>query len=200
MIVFDVTCTRGVAGVGGLSTAWRAGAALYGALGRIDCSFGATSWSEALDWVATHESIEEVQYWGHGKWGGALVDRDWLDGSALVKGHPLRAKLEAVRERLAPDALVWFRTCETFGAAAGHAFASGLADLLGARVAGHTFVIGGLQSGLHGLRPGHTPTWSTEEGIAEGTAQKPIRAFGSAWSRPNTVLFLTGQVPQAWFG
>ena len=193
LLVFDRTCPR-------LSLAWRTGARLYRRLGRIDAAVGVTSWRDALVWLATHDRITEVQYWGHGKWGCALVDRtDVLDASALVPGHRLHRELEAVRERL-DDALIWFRTCETFGARRGQDFAERLAGWTGARVAGHTFVIGFHQSGLQGLEPGARATWSPDEGVAAGSADAPERAHGSLPWRPQTITCLHGAVPAAWFG
>jgi hypothetical protein len=94
---------------------------------------------------------------------------------------------------------VWFRTCETFGAARGIAFAEGLAHLLGARVAGHTHEIALYQSGLHGLAPGARASWPRDEGLAEGTADAPVRAHASSPAAPNTITFMTGRVPEAWF-
>jgi hypothetical protein len=201
LMVFDRTCAgRGLRP--GLSAAWRAGSILYRGLGRLDGSFGVTSWDEAFAWLAAFEPsrpIAEIQYWGHGKWGRALVDGEAFDASALRQGHRLHAGLAAVRERLAPDALLWFRTCETLGARAGHELAMRLADHLGARVAGHTFVIHGLQSGLHGVAPGVRPDWPADEGLAEGTAENPVRACWSAASSPHTITCLDGEVPAAWF-
>lgn len=163
-------------------------------------AFGATSWDEALAWLAqAQEPVGELQYWGHGHWGRVLVAADELDASALRPGHRLHAGLESLRDRLAPDALVWFRTCEAFGANAGQDFAMRLADWLGARVAGHTHVIGALQSGLHGLRPGKRPDWPPDEGVAEGTPASPVRAHKSAPGRPRTITCLDGRVPGAWF-
>ena len=208
LMVYDRTCVGARVPVG-LSTAWGAGSVLYRTQGRLDGSFGATSWDDACDWLARYEpsrSIAEIQYWGHGQWGRALVDRDVLDASALLPGHRLAPRIDAVRERLAGgggedggEALFWLRTCEAFGADAGHDFARRLADSLGARVAGHTFIIGAVQSGLRGLRPGHVPDWSTSEGIAEGTPERPARAFGSGLFRPRTISCFHGAVPQAWF-
>jgi hypothetical protein len=173
------------------------GAQLYRGLRRVDAVVGVSSWDEALAWLAQHEAISEIQYWGHGKWGRAYVDYDILDATSLAGRH--RAGLEAVRERLAPDALVWFRTCELFGAHAGHDFAQRLADFLGTRVAGHTYVIGYHQSGLHGLLPGMRPHWSPDEGLKEGTADDPRRGRWSLPWSPNTISCLTGAVPAAWF-
>ena len=193
VVVYDRTA-------GALTLSWRTGVRLYRRLGRIDDAFGATSWAEALDWLSAKPVIDEIQYWGHGKWGHVLVDRDELAAPALRDAsHALHPKLEAVRDRLAPDALVWMRTCEAFGATAGHDFAMRLADFFGTRVAGHTFVIGALQSGLHGLRPGHKPDWTVTEGLKEGTPDKPKKAFDSGPRRPNTISCFQNEVPPRWF-
>jgi hypothetical protein len=195
LVVYDRTCKQAR---GRLTHAWAAGARLYRGLGRIDDACGVASWSEALGYLAAQrEPVREIQYWGHGKWGAALVGEEPLDAEAIRAR--LRALLEAVRERLAPDALVWFRTCETLGARAGLDFAERLADFLGARIAGHTYVIGFHQSGLHGLAPGVRADWSPDEGLAEGTAEQPRRA---KWSRPwapRTITCLGGTVPASWF-
>ena len=193
VIVFDRTCVRTR---GRLSPVWAAGARLYRGIGRVDAVQGVASWDEGLDWLAAQrEPIREIQYWGHGKWGLGYVGEDVLDASAFTAR---RARLEAVRERLAPDPLIWFRTCETFGAKAGIDFAARLADFFGARVAGHTYIIGFSQSGLHGLAPGARADWSPEEGLAEGTPEAPVRAKWSRPWRPRTVTALTGAVPEEW--
>lgn len=200
LMIYDRTCVkRGV----GLSTAWSAGSVLYRGLRRFDAALGVKSWEEALSWLARHapsRSIGEIQYWGHGRWGRVFVDNDVFDANALQPGHPLHASVLAVRERLVPngEALVWLRTCEAFGANVGIDFAQRLADTFGARVAGHTFIIGAVQSGLRALAPGCRPTWSAAEGLAEGTADAPLRAHGSGLHRPRTVSFLSNEVPASW--
>jgi hypothetical protein len=201
LMVYDRTCVKRVVG---LSTAWSAGSILYRGLRRLDATFGVRSWDEALSWLASYDPsrpIAEIQYWGHGRWGRVLVDDDVLDASAQRPGHRLHPSLLAVRDRLVPngEALVWLRTCEAFGASAGHAFAQTLADVLGARVAGHTFIIGALQSGLRTLAPGCRPTWSNVEGLAEGTADAPVRAHGSRPTEPRTITFLSNEIPRPWF-
>lgn len=185
-----------------LTPAWASGSLLYRALGRLDATKGVTSWEEAFDWLAAVDPsrpIGEIQYWGHGKWGSALVDRTSFDASVLAPGHALSKKLAAIKERLAENALFWFRTCETFGAAPGIDFAERLADHLGARVAGHTFIIGVTQSGLHGLHPGVRADWSNEEGLAEGTPDAPVRALWSNRKAPRTITCFDGSVPDDWF-
>lgn len=197
LLVYDRTCvTRGR----GLSIPWAAGARLYRGLGRADASRGVGSWDEALAWIAAApEPVDEIQYWGHGHWGRAMIGDDVLDVGAVGAAHRLHGGLQAVRARLAPDALVWFRTCETLGAARGIAFGEALADFLGARVAGHTFVIGYHQSGLHGLAPGARADWAPDEGLIEGTPEDPKRAQWSTRRAPRTVTCLDAAVPDAWF-
>jgi hypothetical protein len=199
-MVFDRTCTR--RGVG-LSTAWSLGSVLYRGLRRLDASRGVASWAEALTWLSSYEPsrpIEEIQYWGHGRWGRVLVDGEPLDRGALAPSHRLHPLLRSIRERLVPNAasLVWLRTCEAFGARAGLDFAERLADTLGARVAGHTFIIGALQSGLHTLSPGCRAAWNPDEGIAEGTADAPVRAYWSKLSFPRTISCLDNDFPAEW--
>jgi len=164
---------------------------------------GVRSWNEALAWLAAYDAprpIAEIQYWGHGRWGRVLVADDALDVAALEPAHRLHASLLAVRERLVPDggALVWLRTCEAFGARAGMDFAQALADTLGANVAGHTHVIGAVQSGLRALAPGCRPRWSPAEGLAEGTPEAPRRAHSSGPMRPRTITCLANVFPRRW--
>jgi hypothetical protein len=199
-MIYDRTCT-GKRMRPGLSHAWWSGGLLYkGLLGRLHAWHGVRSWAEALRWAATVQpdrQIAEVQFWGHGKWGRAFVDREPLDREALISGHALHRDLEAIRERLVgPAALWWFRTCETFGALPGQDWARRLTDFLGCRAAGHTFIIGGWQSGLHSLRPGETPTWSPHEGLKDGPIEDPKEAFWSKRRAPNTIHFLTGRIPE----
>lgn len=204
LLVYDATCVPSVSpprAVGRLTPIWWAGAYLYGGLGRFDAWHGATSWPDALAWLARvggDRPIAEVQYWGHGQWGQARIGAEVLDVRSLAPTHPHRGGLDALRERLVPDALLWFRTCDTFGSARGHRFARALTDALGCRAAGHTHVIGPWQSGLHLLAPGGVPHWSDREGIAEGTADAPQRSTWSTPWRPNTLTFLHGAVPEGW--
>jgi hypothetical protein len=192
-IVYDKTC---VDKRGRLSTIWAAGARLYKRLGRVDAVQGVASWDEALSWLGSQrEPIDEIQYWGHGKWGGAWIGDDWFGASAF---EDRRAQLDAIRERLAPNPLIWFRTCETFGAQRGIDFAHRLADTFGARVAGHTYIIAFHQSGLHALEPGARADWSPDEGLAKGTADEPKQAKWSWPWRPRTVTALDGAIPEAW--
>jgi hypothetical protein len=207
VIVYDRTCT-GPAWLPGLSHAWRAGGVLYDLLGRTDAIFGAASWGEALDWLADHQPqqrVAEVQYWGHGNWGCARLGGELLDARALQPGHPHHQRLRALAARLLPgdEGLFWFRTCETFGTASGQAFAQAWTRFLGCRTAGHTYVIGLWQSGLHSLGLGETPTWSPAEGLppkeapasAAAPSGAPAQALRSRPGAPNTITCFHGAVP-----
>ena len=200
LLIYDRSC-RGKALRPGLSHAWLAGSWLYRVQRRIDASFGAQNWAEALRWLITFEQetpIAEVQFWGHGKWGCALIDGQRLDRQATQKTHTLYPPLRELHARLiGPQALFWFRTCETFGAKIGHDFCQAFSGLLGCRVAGHTYIIAYYQSGLHALAPGERPNWSPTEGLARGSADDPQQALWSHRKAPNTITCLTGHLPRA---
>lgn len=198
LMIYDATC-RGQGVLPGLSHSWIAGACLYKGLGRLDATCGVKSWAQGLEWLAQIERerpIEEIQFWGHGKWGRAKVDQEVLDLRSLEPGHPHRPDLEAIRDRMVgPRALWWFRTCETFGCVAGHQFAREWTSFFGCRAAGHTYIIGPWQSGLQLLEPGAEPHWSVEEGLAEGTPEAPKKALWSKPGEPNTISCLQNRHP-----
>lgn len=201
LVVYDRTC--GGRGLGpGLSHSWIAGAHLYRLRNLVDVSFGAADWTEALMWLAAVQPerlIGEIQYWGHGKWGQLFIDRTSLDESALLHDHRFAPLLDRVRSRLVgPAALLWFRTCESFGARRGQSFAEALADRMGCRVAGHTYIIGPFQSGLHSLQPGQRSHWPAEEGLREGTPLAPRRALWSTPWAPRTIHCLQGRIPNGY--
>lgn len=183
---------------GGLSWAWAVGAKLYRARGLVDVALGAASWDEALAFLEAarpERGVSEIQFWGHGKWGDARFGAEVLAASALLRGHPHGERLRRVARRFEGDALFWFRSCETVGARAGQAFARALASELGCRVAGHTYVIDALQSGLHALRPGDEPDWDPAEGLLAGTPEQPLRALRSAPGAPRTITCFDGDLP-----
>jgi hypothetical protein len=196
LMVYDVTQKQRQPAALGYS--WQYGSYLYRGLGRIDAARPAHGFAQALAWLGHYEAsrpIQELQFWGHGKWGRCFIGQESLDRSVLREGHEHYAAFQRFRERLTPDALLWFRTCETLGAEPGQDFAAALGDATGARVAGHTFVIGFFQSGLHCLRPGQRPHWSSSEGLSRGTPSAPLGAYGSSPSAPNTITCLDGVIP-----
>lgn len=197
LLVYDATCT-GRGALPGLSTAWRSGALLYRGLGRIDASFGARNWQEALEFLASYGGdapLDEAQYWGHGTFGKVWIAKESLDRSRLA-GADLAPVLDRIRDRLArsqKEPLVWLRTCESMGGPSGHAFAKALSARLGCRVAGHTHVIGVLQSGLVSVRPGEAPSWPLDMGL--GPRGEAGSGLPSTPTAPSTVHFLTGHLP-----
>ena len=199
LMIYDRTC-RGRAFLPGLSCAWRAGGRLYGLLGRFDAWRGVATWEEGLDWLAGFGApapIREIQFWGHGRWGCAKIAGVPLDTRALVVGHPHHPRLRAIRERLVPgEGLWWFRTCETFGRAEGQAFARAWTRFFRCRAAGHTYVIGVLQSGLCSLGPDDEPGWPVDEGLPAGAADAPpATALRSSLRAPHTISCFRGRIP-----
>jgi hypothetical protein len=199
LLVYDATWLGRAWVQPGLTSSWIVGGALYRGLGRIDASYGATSWEDALAWLCSVEpskKVDEIQFWGHGTWGRVLIGRDRLDADAVKdRSHSRHGDLKALRERLTgPQALMWFRSCETFGREAGHHFASAWTRFFGCRVAGYTYVIGPWQSGLHSLAPGQTPSWSVAEGLPVDVAE-PRHARMSGPLEPNTISCLHGRIP-----
>jgi hypothetical protein len=196
VMLFDRSC-RGRGLLPGLSHAWGTGAVLFRALGRFDACHGAWSWAQGLDWllaISRERPIAEIQFWGHGEWGGLWIDEELLTAAALEPGHYLHERMAALRDRLVPDgsALWWFRSCDVFGTQTGHDFARAWTRFFRCRAAGHTFQIMTLQSGLHVLDAGAEPTWSLREGVVDGLP----KADDSGLSKPNTITFLHSRLPR----
>lgn len=194
LMLFDRSC-RGRGARPGLSHAWAAGGLLFRALRRFDATRGVGSWAEGLDWlldVSRDRPIAEIQFWGHGEWGGLWIDEELLTIAALSPGHYLHDRLARLRSRVAPGALWWFRSCDVFGTQLGHDFARAWVRFFGCRAAGHTHQIMMLQSGLHVLAPGEEPTWPLTEGVVDGLA----KGADSSLSAPRTITFLHSHLPR----
>jgi hypothetical protein len=194
-MLYDRSC-RGRWFAPGLTHAWSAGGVLYRALGRIDACRGAGTWAEGLDWLldaARHRPIAEIQFWGHGEWGGLWIDEELLTAAALEPGHYLHDRLARLKPRLVPGgALWWFRSCDVFGTERGQAFARAWTRFFDCRAAGHTHQIMFMQSGLHVLAPGEEPAWSPREGVVEGL----WHAADSSASVPRTITCLHNSIPE----
>lgn len=198
VLVYDAAC-RGPGPTRWLGRAFAIGRHTHAVAQPWDLVVPATTWPEAIDRVLAgceHAGVAELQYWGHGKWGRVLIGAESLDRDAISPAGPLHDRIRALGTLMhGPDAHVWFRTCETLGAHRGHAMAQELCEQLGCAVAGHTFIVGPWQSGLHLLRPGARPEWPADEGLLEGTPELPVRA---AWSRawhPRTVSCMRRALP-----
>lgn len=206
LLVYDATGHGGARVQPLLTTSWKLGSVLYQHHPtRVDEVFGATSWEEALAWLCSvrpRARIDSVQYWGHGLFGRVLIATDVLDIESLSPGHSRYLDLVALRQRVRGEqTLFWFRTCATFGRPKGQAFARAWTRFFGCRAAGHTFVIGPLQSGLHSLRAGDEPSWSATEGVPQSHHDKvddPKTALTSSMWAPHTITCLNGAIPDGW--
>jgi len=187
----------------GLSPAWWVGARLHAVARRLSGieyhARGVRSWDEALRFASTcahtaQAPLTELQVWGHGGWGFMDLGDTRLDRAALASAA-MREPLDALADVLAVDAQVWLRCCSAFGGRAGRAFAPALATRLRARVVGHTYVIGVLQSGTHSLDPGDRPTWPLEEGVVIRNGE-PHSAKTSGAREPRTIGCLRLDLPR----
>lgn len=181
--------------------AWKIGAILFWILRRFHKIHGATSWEGALDWalkVSDGKTINELHFWGHGRWGQAFINGKHLGVWAVQrKDSSTHSKLLAFASRLTKDSLVWFRTCATIGNASGHEFAREFSRFFGCRVAGNTFNIGFWHSGLHSLLPDAEPSWPLKEGVSNpGTDHEEQASSGR--KKPHTILFLRSHLPGGW--
>jgi hypothetical protein len=183
----------------GLSPAWWLGAKIHGlARGRTPHrARGVRSWEQALRFAidASQETglpIADVQVWGHGGWG--FMD---LGDTRLEKRTLQSLPLDELSRVMTEDALFWVRCCSAFGARRGRVFAQELAERVGHRVAGHTYVIGVLQSGTHSLTPGAEPDWPIEEGVVMDEGQA-TRAKNSGPRQPRTIGCLRLDLPPGW--
>jgi hypothetical protein len=191
---FDDTC-GGKWGLPGLSASWLWGGRLYRGLGRLDACQGVSTWVDALDWLNSYESsrlIAEIQFWGHGRWGGLYLEEDVLQADALCPGHPVHERLLALKPRMRKDgsSLWWFRSCDTVGSRVGHEFAREWSRFFNCRVAGHTHQILFWQSGLQLLEAGREPSWPEEEGVVENLEH----AAYSSWRAPRTICCLQNEI------
>jgi len=202
MIYDNTTIKDGWNGFGndGLAYTWFAGGKMYRWFRWVDEVKGVTSWDEALDWILEQgkdAKISQIQYWGHGSWGNVWIGKTPLSKSTLTKDTPLRDKWTEVSKVLTDDALIWFRTCSTFGNGKGHRFARAFTDFMDCKVAAHTHIIGPLQGGLHSLKPGQEIYWPEKEGVLKDENGRETSAW-TKWKTPNTIVCLRGDLPKEW--
>lgn len=176
------------------------GGNFYKTFRSVEHHAGFDKWADALTWLTTVESnkkIDSIQFWGHGFPGGIALNGEALKSSSLKPQSKYYQFLLALKARLKPESVIWLRSCTSFAGSLGKKFAQDLANFFGCKVAGHTFIIGPWQSGLHTLNPGESPSWSDTEGF------KPDKdgLLRTAWSKPwetHTIFCLTGKIPKNW--
>ena len=167
-----------------LKFSWFLGCFFQKLFGKVDAYYGATSWDDALTWLAARPGhLMSIQYWGHGSPG-----RVWLGRKRL-----LVEDCKVIREKVLPGSVIWFRACSVFRGLAGYDFSADLSNLLGCTVAGHTRIIGPLQGGLHTRKPNTPPSWPETEG------EFPT-SWWPCWLRRgnNTVTCFATKIPNGW--
>jgi hypothetical protein len=168
-----------------LALTWRIGCFLHKLFGKLDAYHAATSWEDAFAWLhAQPKPLASIQYWGHGS-----PARIWLAGKAANAEDFI-----ALKPKLAPSAVIWFRVCSAFRGIQGHAFSQDLADNLGCTIAGHTRIIGVFQSGLHTRAPNTEASWP----VTEDEFPKSIWSSNGLKRGNNTIFCLRASIPKGW--
>ncbi len=166
----------------GLAAGWRIGSLFY----KFDEVIPATSWNQVFEkLLAIPGTIHEIQWWGHGNPGIAV-----LNGLALNQNN---ANWPLLKNKLPTNGsgLIWFRCCASFQGEKGKKFALDLANKLNCKVAGHTYNIGfPFHSGLHSVTPLKIPSWSNIEGLGIDGKTKSSSLFA-----PNTIYMWQDKLP-----
>lgn len=170
-----------------LKTFWWFGCFIQKLFGKVDDYYGATSWDDALTWLSSKPdgTLSSIQYWGHGSPGAVYLAGEVLSWSKFIT---------AVRSKVTPASLVWWRVCSSFQGPQGYVFSKKLADELNCTIAGHTREIGPMQGGLHTRKPQTDPSWP----LTEGELPKSwLTSIGWAGGN-NTIFCLTTKIPDGW--
>jgi len=168
----------------GLKLSWFLGCWFQKLIGKVDQYYGATSWADALGWLAKQEgTFESVQYWGHGSPGVV-----WLAQKACSVHD-----FSFLKTKVTPQSIVWFRVCSLFQGQKGYDFSQKLSNLLNCTIAGHTRIIGPLQGGLHTRKPSTAPSWPVDEGEFPKSWWPEVLRWGN-----NTITCLATKIPNGW--
>lgn len=174
-----------------LKMTWLVGAYLQKLFGAADKVYGASSWEDAITWLINIEtdSFSSIQYWGHGNVGTVFLNSKRLPKDLFI----------FIKDKLSPESIIWFRTCSTFCGPMGQEFSRYLADSLNCTIAGHTRIIGFLQSGLHTRKPLTNPSWPSSEGmtITNNFFTRLFINLGLVWGN-NTILCFQTKIPKGW--
>lgn len=183
-----------------LRFSWIAGGHFYKMFRSLEETKGCMDWIDALKYLSSvqpEKKIDTIQFWGHGTPGRVWINNDFLSVRSLLASSPHRAQLLKLKERVTPETVIWFRSCNVFAGQEGHLFAIAFCQFMNCVIAGHTFIVGPWQSGLHTIRPGERPNWSKEEGLIKKEDGSVEKVWSKPWS-PNTVFCLTGKIPKGW--
>ena len=154
---------------GWLTSSWWFGSLLRSMRPGKDIVLKVSSWDDMIAQLAALPagSVSRVEFWGHGISGGVKCGTEWAWGPTMQSKDPVRRIAEVlakVRHILAPDAVWWWRACNTFRGEAGRAFAKMCVTALGCRVAAFTRIIWWWQADLRIATPGADPDWDDSGG------------------------------------
>lgn len=183
-----------------LRFSWITGGYLYKAFHGIEEVKGCLGWEQALKFLISIQpgkKINSIQFWGHGSPGTVWINGEALNMRSLLASSRHRQLLLQLKERLSPETTIWFRSCNVAAGPEGQMFVKSLSQLLGCKVAAHTFVVHVLQGGLHTVNPGQEPDWPLDEGIEVGKDGNLKILWTKPWS-PNTLTCLTSKIPEGW--
>lgn len=183
-----------------LRTSWVVGGALYKLCGKVDLYSGFQSWFSALQWlleVSQKNKIASIQFWGHGTPGNVWINESTLSLASISINAQQRQLLQSIKNNLDSNTTFWFRSCNVFTGKHGQLFAKSFSNFMNCKVAGHTFIIGPWQSGLHTITPGQQPTWPIGEGMDQNKDGKTKLLWSKPWS-PNTITCMNSEIPEDW--
>lgn len=139
---------------------WKLGSRIFKS--HFTHTLAASSWQEVIDYfhrLPEGTRFNEVQFWGHG-----------APGKALVGGEPAGdAVWLSMRPYLHDLSIVWLRVCSFAQGVRGSNAMCRVAGLLECRVIAHTHIIGNWasHSGTQGIRPGEVPQWAEADGVGD---------------------------------
>lgn len=183
-----------------LRFSWVTGGLFYRLFKSIDEVRGCFDWTEALRFLTSVQKgrkIKTVQFWGHGTPGHVWINGRTLSIRSLLASSYHRELLLKLKDRLDSDSVIWFRACNVAATSEGQLFMQSLANLLGCRIAAHTFIVHPWQGGLHTIGPGEEPDWPIDEGVRVKKDGSLEMLWTKPWS-PNTVFCLTSEIPEGW--
>lgn len=183
-----------------LRFSWITGGKFYKLFRSVEHHDGFDNWIDALNWISEVEpnkKINSIQFWGHGSPGRVWINGDALSIRSLTYDSPHYYFLKKIKERLATDSTIWFRSCNVFTGSDGKFFSIAFSQFMQSRIAGHTYIVGPWQSGLHTIKPGQRPSWNISEGLKKEEDGKIKKLWSMPWEK-NTIFCLTNKIPEGW--
>lgn len=183
-----------------LRFSWITGGKFYKLFHSIEHHAGFDNWQEAFEWILSVEpdrKINSIQFWGHGSPGRVWINGDALSIRSLTEQSQHYIMLKKLKDRMAKDSVIWFRSCNVFSASEGRFFSIAFCQFMQTKIAGHTYIVGPWQSGLHTIKPGQRPSWDLSEGLKKTEDGKIKKLWSTPWEK-NTVFCLNNKIPEGW--